>query len=59
MATEQELLNQELGGEIDLKDKGVSASIPAVITSAIRSAEMEASPEERQESLNDLVQSGR
>ena len=48
MAAEQELLNQELGEETDFKDKGISASIPAAITSAIRSAEMEASPEERQ-----------
>ena len=48
MAAEQELLNQELVGEIDLKEKGIYTSIPATITSTIRSSEMEASPEERQ-----------
>ena len=48
MGAEQELLNQELVGEIDLKEKGIQASIPAIITSAIRSAEIETLPEERQ-----------
>ena len=51
MAAEQELLNQELVGEIDLKEEGIQASIPATITSATRSAEIEASPEESQKSF--------
>ena len=48
MAAEQEFLNQELVVEIDLKEKGIQASIPATITSTVRSAEIEASPEEGQ-----------
>ena len=48
MATEQELLNQELVVEIDLKEKGIQASIPATITSTVRSAEIDTSLEERQ-----------
>ena len=48
MAAEQELLNQELVRGINLKENGIYASIPATITSAVHSAEIDTSLEERQ-----------